>query len=177
MTTIAASMSTMRGTWSIAADGQTTSGDRPFESRHQPKIVTRSDYTFATAGKGYACDVAQFHWVPPVSQTGTGVSAVYMHVVKSVVPSLRDAFDRAGVTFEGDESFQMILAHRGVLLQIESDFTVLLDESGWYAIGSGAPYALGALAMGATPEEAVRTAAMFDIWTGFGVEVRGSENT
>jgi len=171
MTTIAAS-SSMRGTWSIAADAQTTSGDRPFGSQHQPKIVTRSDYTYAVAGKGYACDVAQFHWTPPISQAVRGTRDVYMHVVKAVVPSLRDAFDRAGVTFEGDESFQMIIAHRDVLLQIESDFTVLLDDTGWYAIGSGAPYALGALAMGATAEEAVRTAAIFDIWTGGSIEVR-----
>lgn len=41
----------------------------------------------------------------------------------------------------------------------------------YYAVGSGAPYALGAMAMGASPEEAVAIAARFDPNTGGEVEV------
>lgn len=41
----------------------------------------------------------------------------------------------------------------------------------FYAVGSGAPYALGAMAMGASPEEAVAIAARFDPNTGGEVEV------
>jgi 20S proteasome alpha/beta subunit len=36
----------------------------------------------------------------------------------------------------------------------------------WFAIGSGVEYALGALEMGATAEEAVKAAAANDPWTG-----------
>lgn len=41
----------------------------------------------------------------------------------------------------------------------------------FFAIGSGAPYAIGAMAMGATPEEAVALAARFDPATGGAIEV------
>lgn len=41
----------------------------------------------------------------------------------------------------------------------------------YFAIGSGGPYAMGAMAMGATPEEAVAIAARFDPGTGGEVEV------
>jgi hypothetical protein len=40
----------------------------------------------------------------------------------------------------------------------------IMDEI--YALGSGAPYALGAMAMGAPPEEAVRIAMRWDCYTG-----------
>jgi ATP-dependent protease HslVU (ClpYQ) peptidase subunit len=156
--------------WEMAADGQTTSADRPFESMLQPKIVMRADYTFACAGKGYACDVAAFHWSPPESTADVTHGGMYAHLVKNVVPSLRREFDRAGVTFEADEAFQMLIAHRELIAQIESDFTVLLADNGLYAIGSGAAYALGAMEAGADVDEAVRIASRFDIWTGSQVE-------
>lgn len=41
----------------------------------------------------------------------------------------------------------------------------------FFAIGSGGPYAMGAMAMGATPEEAVAIASRFDPSTGGEVEV------
>jgi len=41
----------------------------------------------------------------------------------------------------------------------------------FFAIGSGAPYAIGAMAMGATPQEAVALAARFDPATGGPIEV------
>jgi ATP-dependent protease HslVU (ClpYQ) peptidase subunit len=168
MTTIAA-IQKFYG-WELAADGQTTSGDRPFASVDQPKIIKRADYTFACAGKGYACDVAAFHWIPPESRALETTQQTYQHIVKHVVPSLRETFEQHGVTFDGDESFQMLLAHQGLLVQIECDFTVLMEDSGLYAIGSGAAYALGAMAAGLDPLEAVRIASLFDIWTGSDVE-------
>jgi ATP-dependent protease HslVU (ClpYQ) peptidase subunit len=45
-------------------------------------------------------------------------------------------------------------------------------EADLYAIGSGAKYALGAMASGATPQVAVTVAAMFDTRTGGLVDVR-----
>ncbi len=50
-----------------------------------------------------------------------------------------------------DRMFQM--DGRGILLPLDSEF---------FAIGSGADYAIGALEMGATPEEAIEVAARHD---------------
>lgn len=48
-------------------------------------------------------------------------------------------------------------------------------EDNLFATGSGGHIALGALAMGASAEEAVRAAAAWDDGTGFGVQVVASE--
>lgn len=64
-------------------------------------------------------------------------------------------------------------------IELARDGLYLYDPAGrrysikdeFYAIGSGGPYALGAMAMGATPEEAVAIASRFDPGTGSEIEV------
>jgi ATP-dependent protease HslVU (ClpYQ) peptidase subunit len=153
--------------WTIAADYQVTSNDRPFVSTSQRKIITIGGYTYACAGKGSACDAAMFLWEPPDCE---GVTDPHHFAVSTLAPSLRELFAEQRITFEDDEGFQMIIGFGGELFQIEGDMTVLVDASGLYAIGSGASYALGALASGATPRNAVLAASEFDIWTGGGVD-------
>lgn len=55
-----------------------------------------------------------------------------------------------------------LYAPSGKRYQIKDEF---------FAIGSGAPYAIGAMAMGATPEQAVALASRFDPATGGEIEV------
>lgn len=47
----------------------------------------------------------------------------------------------------------------------------LLIEDEYYAIGSGAPIAMGAMFVGATAEQAVRAAIKFDAYTSGGIAV------
>ena len=61
----------------------------------------------------------------------------------------------------------------GLIFPPQSDSFLILQEPGWnwlrapfYATGSGGDIATGALAMGATAEEAVRVASRFDTATG-----------
>lgn len=64
-------------------------------------------------------------------------------------------------------------------IELSQDGIHLYDPAGrryaikdqFYAIGSGGPYALGAMAMGASPEEAVAIASRFDPGTGSEIEV------
>jgi 20S proteasome alpha/beta subunit len=46
----------------------------------------------------------------------------------------------------------------------------LVVDQPYYAIGSGSPFALGALAQGASAKEAVEAAAKSDPFTGMGVK-------
>jgi ATP-dependent protease HslVU (ClpYQ) peptidase subunit len=68
----------------------------------------------------------------------------------------------------------------GVLF-LPDDRILSFNDDGWtavgtrfYAIGSGCEYAYGAMAMGATAEEAVRAAMRFDIYTGGEIQVMKS---
>lgn len=152
----------------LAADALTTSNDRPYTSKAQPKIVDNNGYLIACAGMSMACDVVQHLWKAPAQKE----SHTYKHIVGTVVPSLRHALHTNDVTFKDDDSLQILLALKGWLFQIESDFSVLMRTDGLYAIGSGSAYAIGALAAGATPTEAIKIAAANDIFTGLPVEIR-----
>lgn len=57
----------------------------------------------------------------------------------------------------------------------EAGNVALPVEDKYYATGSGGDIALGAMYMGATPEEAVKAAIKHDISTGLGVQVHYSE--
>lgn len=152
----------------LAADSVTTSGDRAYVSAMQPKIVESGEYLLACAGLSVATDVVMYTWKPPVARTDD----IYRHMVGTVVPSIRHALSVSEVTFKEDDSLQILLAYNGVIFQIESDYSVLHREDGLYAIGSGAQYAVGAFAAGATIQEAIEIAADNDIYTGLPVEVR-----
>lgn len=156
------------GFCTIGADSQTTSGDRPYVARRAVKIATLGEYLIAPAGQGHACDVLMYHWKPPHSRS----SEPYMHMIRDVAPSIRATFQKFDVSFSGDESFQTLIAYHGQLFEIASDYTVLVRDDGYYAIGSGAAYALGALHMGATVEEALEVAELNDIYTSGPMVVR-----
>jgi ATP-dependent protease HslVU (ClpYQ) peptidase subunit len=68
------------------------------------------------------------------------------------------------------------VVHNGKLMLVGHDdktgvWRMDLDRSNPDAIGSGAPYALAAMDMGASAEEAVRAAMKRDIYTGGEVHV------
>jgi hypothetical protein len=60
---------------------------------------------------------------------------------------------------------------KGLLLEIERDTILPPIEAPYHAYGSGADYALGAMAMGASAAEAVIVAAKFDPFTNTDVTV------
>lgn len=74
-----------------------------------------------------------------------------------------------GQLTDGSELEGIELSHEGIYLY-GPDGTRYAIKDTFYAIGSGGPYAMGAMAMGATPTEAVAIAARFDPGTGGAIE-------
>lgn len=67
----------------------------------------------------------------------------------------------------GIEQLEMLIVTEGGGIQLSWKELLPVDiENPYYAIGSGGEYALGALAMGASADEAVATAHKFDSGTG-----------
>lgn len=77
---------------------------------------------------------------------------------------LKDAGLRNDAELEGIE-----LHPDGIFLYTATGKRFAIRDQ-FYAIGSGGPYAIGAMAMGATPEEAVALASRFDPATGGKIE-------
>jgi ATP-dependent protease HslVU (ClpYQ) peptidase subunit len=66
----------------------------------------------------------------------------------------------------------------GLVLTAKKEIFLFDDYTKWlrikdsyYSIGSGSSIALGAMSLGCTPKEAVKTASKYDVYTGMGYQV------
>jgi ATP-dependent protease HslVU (ClpYQ) peptidase subunit len=157
----------------IATDNQVTDGEgRRFNHPDLKKVVEKGPYLIAGSGEVHPCDVAQVIWQPP-RLTAKDKADLYKFMVVKVLPSLRTCLTENGFDFsesKGDsksveQRFHFLIAVGGELFDIGDDFSICRSNDGWYAIGSGAGYALGALAMGATPQEAVEASCKFSVYS------------
>jgi ATP-dependent protease HslVU (ClpYQ) peptidase subunit len=93
-------------------------------------------------------------------------------MISKAMPSLRKCLTDNGYDFNEDHDkskdglrFQFIMAVGGELFDIDQDLSVIRTQEGFYTIGSGGPYALGALWVGATPMEAMEAASKITAFT------------
>lgn len=143
----------------VGSDMQTTNGDyRPYNGPAMVKQRRVGPYLVACSGAGAACDVTMYRWKPP----DPGKRSGFRFIVSHVVPSLAAA-RKAADCEEAELTTLLVLG--GDLFHIESDGTVLHHERGIYGIGSGSAYAIGALWVGASVEEALEVAAANDAYT------------
>ena len=151
----------------IGADSQVTA-TRKFSHPRMVKVSERGQYLIAGAGLSSACDIAQHIWIPP-KPTVEDRKDLYHFMIAKVVPSLKQCFKDNDFRLEGDKDeetrFAFLIAIGGEVFDLADDFAVSLDDSGHYSIGSGSSIALGALAHGATIEEALEIAAKKDPYT------------
>jgi len=142
----------------IGADSQVTA-TRKFSHPRMVKVSERGQYLIAGAGLSSACDIAQHIWIPP-KPTVEDRKDLYHFMIAKVVPSLKQCFKDNDFRLEGDKDeetrFAFLIAIGGEVFDLADDFAVSLDDSGHYSIGSGSSIALGALAHGATIEEALK---------------------
>ena len=66
---------------------------------------------------------------------------------------------------DDENAFSFLIALNGELFEIADDFSVSRDDSGFYGVGSGSSYAIGALHAGASIEQALSIASLNDAFT------------
>lgn len=152
----------------MIADSQINANDRAYFHPDMVKIVERNKYVIGVAGRVNALQALHNSWNPP-SLASNYRGTLYTFVITKVVPSLRAFFDDAKMFSdkEKDEGgiFSILLALNGNVFEIDEDFSVSRRGDGYYAIGSGADYALGALMAGATHTHAIEIASYNDLNT------------
>jgi ATP-dependent protease HslVU (ClpYQ) peptidase subunit len=151
----------------ILADSQVTDDSgKMFSHSSMTKINHRGAFVIAGAGEILPCDVIQHIWEPP-RLLAKDKHDLYHFMVVKVIPSMRKCLKENGYNFDdqGSERFQFLVAVSGELFELDEDLGITKSDSGHYAIGSGAPYALGALAMGADVFEAMEVAAKLTAFT------------
>lgn len=156
----------------LIADNQVTDDNgRIYKHPEMVKITERNGYLIAGAGEVSPCDIANHIWIPP-KLTAKYKNDVYHFMITKAMPSLRKCLEDNGYNFneEHDKSkdglrFQFLIALGGEIFDIDQDLAVMRSGNGLYGVGSGAPYALGALKVGATPMEAMKAAADLTAFT------------
>lgn len=152
----------------LAADRQVTQG--PDKTTDGVKIATNGDYTFAAAGYLRSIQVLQYASLPPIPNTPSRNFTDHEHLeldrffTREIIPAVREAFEV--VDSEALEESQLLVAVKNRLYNVSGGCGAWLrSRDGLYAVGSGAPYAMGALAVGASPEAAIEIAGEYDIGT------------
>jgi ATP-dependent protease HslVU (ClpYQ) peptidase subunit len=157
----------------FAADNQVTGDDgRIYHHPRMEKITERNGYLIAGSGEVAPCDIAQHLWVPP-AMAAKDRKDTYHFVIAKLMPSLRLCLENNGYDFnegksEGKASemrFNLLIAVNGQIFDIADDLSVCMSDVGFYGVGSGSPYALGALYAGVKPEKAMTVAEKIDVNT------------
>lgn len=127
----------------LACDSQATGGGTPYTVN---KIYKVKGYTFAAAG----------------SLAGAQKTAESLRKSKSKKPPSAKQFAK-----HVEDGTQYILAFKKHLYSVGWDGSIVeMGDGEPVGIGSGSDFAIGALCHGASPAEAIETAAAFDVYTG-----------
>jgi ATP-dependent protease HslVU (ClpYQ) peptidase subunit len=152
----------------FGADSQVTAPNgRKYSAKQMVKISQRNGYIIAGSGECAPCDIAQHIWMPP-TPTVKDKKDLYHYVIAKVIPSLKQCFKENDYKVNPDDdenAFSFLIALHGQLFEIADDFSVSRDDSGFYGVGSGSSYAIGALHAGASIEQALTIAAKNDAFT------------
>lgn len=154
----------------IFVDSRVTDDDgRIYSHPDMLKFAKRGSFIIAGSGEVLPCDIAQNMWNPP-KPTELDKSNLYRFMITKAMPSLRECLEKNGFNFDepkekNDVRFHFIIACCGELFDVDQELSVTRDDSGFYAVGSGAPYALGALLAGADGEEALEYASRISVYT------------
>jgi ATP-dependent protease HslVU (ClpYQ) peptidase subunit len=163
----------------IAADNQVTdSTGRRFNHPDMKKISQRGAFLVAGSGEVQPCDVVQHFWVPP-KLTAKDHDDIYHFMITKAMPSIRKCLTDNGYDFnegkgEGksdEQRFHFLIAVAGEVFDVGDDLSVCRSADGFYAVGSGADYALGALAAGTKPVKAIEIACNFSVYSSGPVQV------
>jgi ATP-dependent protease HslVU (ClpYQ) peptidase subunit len=155
----------------IICDSQVTDGGgRNHNHPSMVKVSKRGQYLIAGAGEVQPCDVAQHIWIPP-KPTKEQLKNTYHFMIAEVMPSLRKCLSENGYNFaeetpnDAEYRFCFLIVLNGQIFDVSDDLSVTIRSDGYYGIGSGAKYAIGALYAGATPRKALDIAATNDVYT------------
>lgn len=150
------------------------------------KLGTNGKYILGAAGDVRAINILHHAFSPPTPPATSKGKKLDAFITNKFVPALRECFESQGYAMPDNEDKEhmaqqnstIVVAIHGIIYIIESDYGWTSDSNGIYAVGTGAPYALGALhsllgnrsidipTAKRTVTKALAIAAKFDPYTG-----------
>jgi len=175
----------------VAGDTQISSVDSngtPYQKNtlrtDTSKIAVNGKYLIGTAGDLRAINLLTHTLNPPVCPPHLKGKKLDEFITNKLIPSIKHMFESNGYTNNTPENpnnkathdSNMIVAVNQSIYLIDGDYAWFTDSTGNYAIGTGTPYALGALLNMPYPKDAsqakknalkaLATAAKYDPNTG-----------
>ena len=119
------------------------------------KIAFNGKYILGAAGDVRAINILHHSFTPPVPSPATKGKKLDAFITNKFIPALRECFELQGYAMPERDSSEHLAEHgstilvaiHGTIYVIEGDYSWTSDSTGIYALGTGAPYALGALAV------------------------------
>lgn len=117
------------------------------------KVAKNGKYLLGAAGDMRAINILHHVFAPPTPpSTATGVKLDKFFTSK-FIPDLRECFEAQGYAAPERDSSDHLAEHsslilvviHGVIYVVDGTYSWASDINGMYAIGTGSPYALGAL--------------------------------
>lgn len=117
------------------------------------KIAANGKYLLGAAGDMRAINLLHHVYQPPAIPPGTTGKKLDQFFTTKVIPSIRECFEQHGYALPDTNEKKHIAEHDstilvvvgGVIYFIEGDYSWTSDAQNFYAVGTGAAYALGAL--------------------------------
>jgi ATP-dependent protease HslVU (ClpYQ) peptidase subunit len=119
------------------------------------KIGYNGKYILGAAGDVRAINILHHAFTPPTPSPSIKGKKLDAFITNKFIPALRECFELQGYAMPERDSSEHLAEHgstilvaiHGTIYVIEGDYSWTSDSSGIYALGTGAPYALGALAV------------------------------
>lgn len=115
------------------------------------KIATTGRYLLGAAGDMRAINLLHHAFTPPIPTPTLTGKRLDKFITLDFIPALRTCFEEHGYSQPQDsgqhiaeQGSNIIVSINARLYIIENDYSWTSDTQGIYAIGTGAPYALGA---------------------------------
>ena len=118
------------------------------------KIATNGKYLIGTAGDLRAINLLTHAFSPPPVPADIKGKKLDHFITVKFIPALRACFDLHGYSppenkenknHNAEQGSSILLVVNATIYLIDNDYSWLSDASGYYAIGSGSDYALGAV--------------------------------
>ena len=145
----------------MIADTLVSADNATYKDPRMSKITESGQYLIGVSGDVGVCNIINHIWKPPTPTVKD--KDLFKFVITKVIPTLKSVLDNNA---KKEYEFQILLAVRGQLFEIDDDYATTVHQEGFYAIGSGGDYAMGALFSGVTPMQSIEVAAKLDPKTG-----------
>lgn len=121
------------------------------------KVAENGDYLFGVAGDLRAVNILTHSFIPPDPGKKLGYELDQFMSTK-FMSSLKKSFDHNFYGKDGEQGSNIIVVVNGTAYEIGGNYDCIRDIYGFYSVGTGSPYALGALHANVPERVTVKTA-------------------